>query len=194
MTARFLSHTPDNGGLQDTTFSPLLAKYRQTDGSISYDSRSEAACAETACIWIPKWEPIVAVTYQVPIGWRNRRADFAFPESELIVEHHPIDFKFSLTDEHFRELKSILKGLPRNKAERIIDLEKGIVRNFYWALRREVIDQRPEHRPWELIVTNGPADWFEKIIKRLSPSPPARQEFMQEWNRIIHLKPLGPAS
>lgn len=161
-----------------------LRQYIRNDGSIKFDSRSEAACAAALEKYVPGWRLVVGDTYEVPIGIDSRRCDFRI--GDCFVEYHPIDLRHEfISSDSFREVVAVLRKHNRHQVERVIGALKKEFEAQYFRFRRAVIDERPEHRNHELLVCTSPTDFYNKVIKRFSLELPSRQEFYKTWNAAL---------
>ena len=162
----------------------FLRGYVKEDGSIKFDSRSEAACVAVLEKYVPGWRCVVGDTYEVPIGIDSRRCDFRI--GDCFIEYHPIDLRHEfISSDSFREVMAVLKKNNRHQLERIIGALKKEFEAQYFRFRRAVIDERPEHRNHELLVCISPSDFYNKVIRRYALQLPTKQDFFRDWNRAL---------
>jgi len=141
--------------------------------------------------FIPGYQAIEGVTYEVPLGPNGyghmRRVDFRV--GDTLIEFHPVrlwrhgrhfgDFK---SREDWREFLSEYRRCPKRDRPEFKRETMRELNERYYHKRLAAIRANPELAHTELVVATNAADFYEKVIVRFSPEPPTLEEFCELFN------------
>ncbi|MCB0331715.1 MAG: hypothetical protein KDD70_18720 [Bdellovibrionales bacterium] len=158
---------------------------------VRYDSGSEAACAEMLERYIPNFRTIPHVTYQVPAfdeqTGGTRTIDFRV--GDKLIEFHPPrtwrhgkkfgDFESAKEYADFR--REINSRKSREGKGKVRERWESMLTERYRQKRQALADSNPALQGCKVIVATSGAEFYDKVIRPLSPKPPPRGAFIAEF-------------
>lgn len=161
-----------------------LKHYLSGDGTVIFDSRSEAATGILLERYLPNWKVQLGVSYQVPIG-DVKRCDFRISD-EVFLEYHPFDWRREIDrSEYLKMVLGIMKAEFRHR-DAVRDAQEVLAKLFLrsyaetrlWMVRSKWGNDK------ELIVASTAEDVQRLVLRRFCPSPPSIKSFLREWHEI----------
>ena len=156
--------------------------FPRPEPSLTFKSKSEYAAAVLLEKYVPGFEVEMGKTFQVPIGC-SKTCDFLI--HGIFVEYHPINLHHEFDDKQAsRRLSDALKRVPRHAKEEITSAIMAEFSERYYLRRKSLIDHH-YGRNCELLVAHNPKDILQKIIRRLTETPPREKVFLDEFRALV---------
>jgi hypothetical protein len=157
----------------------LAKTFFQEHSTLSFDSRSEAACAILLEKYAPDWECIKGLTWQIPVG--TKHIDFRI--GPVFLEYHPIKLAWETVnkDAHDR-LCQCLRRAPRDLKQSVLGYLKDELASRYWRERRDVL-AASEYRDCQLVVAHSPSDLYQRLFRSFDGAP-AEAQFLREFRKL----------
>lgn len=133
-------------------------------GAIRFESLSEAACAVQLEWYSKNWQCLPGITYQVPLGSQERKADFRFENT--LIEYHPIVLKHEFKGDGHR---TFIRGYYQAPQKAREFLRAGLEEHFkaaYYAKRAMIIDLSPDVniRRCDLVCVHSPLEFAARVL------------------------------
>jgi hypothetical protein len=159
---------------------------------LGFDSKHEVAFAQLLCRYLPSFELIPKVTYQVAVG--GARVDFCV--NDVLVEYHPALPFFKQIGRHgkmgdftsreeYTAYRRTLESFGDDSAakdeyrrEIVTKLECDYVERRTSLIRQESSDKR------ELVFVHTPEQFYLKIFARMGSDLPGLREFCGMFDAI----------
>lgn len=145
----------DDINLSSSSFAPNLKKLVDT---VTFGSRSEAACAYMMEMFLPNFRAIQGVTCQIEIG--SRQVDFRV--GNTFVEFHPFVLRRAFIKEGaYKQYESAIRNLSGDVKRHLTGaLEKEFSAQYY-KQRRILLDGVPEYRDCRLVLCTNTQEFFK---------------------------------
>lgn len=169
--------------LRNASLPPIpVSKYINGDGSVVFDSKSEAVLAILMEKYIRGWKVVLGETYQIPLV-ASCRADFKV--GNIIIEYHPIDLhRESRRRPEIRDFKREIEEETTGSVRyRLIGHLEDIVAEAY-AHERATLVRATFGEHHHMLHLRGPLDVWRKLFKICCPTrrSPTKAAFMKEWD------------
>lgn len=171
--------THDSIDFNSINFCKELRRYGE---SVTFASKSEAACAillEKYCSW---FKAIPGQTFQIEIG--DKQIDFKL--GNWFVEYHPIAIDRDFINfEALQEIRGALRSAPKPVKLQVYRAIEGELEYQYFKQRKNLIDGSEQYRGHGLIVCVSEMAFVQKVLRKFADCRmPDDQQLERMFKRV----------